>query len=79
MAAVTPLAAASGAALLGCLGPLPVGRQAAAESLTALAAGAAAGLVAWSAGGFTRWRSRGLFAMVIGVAAGAALAARAGR
>lgn len=41
-----------------------------------LATGAVAGLVAWAACGFTRPRSRWLFALAIGVAAGAAVAAR---
>lgn len=73
--AVTPIAAGIGAAVLRCLGPLPSERQAAAESVTALATGAVAAFVAWHACGFTGSRSRWLFAMAIGVAAGAALAA----
>ena len=75
---VTPIAAGIGAAVLGYLGPLTSERRAAAESVMALATGAVAALVAWYACGFTRPRSRWLFAMAIGVAAGAALAVRAG-
>jgi len=59
-----------------CLAPTPM--SAAAESSFSLAAGAATGLVAWWLGGFRRPRSRLFFAMAVGVAAGAVVAAKAG-
>lgn len=45
-----------------------------AESIVALVSGASAGLVGWARGGFELPRSRFLFAMVVGVAAGAVVA-----
>lgn len=77
--ATTPIAAGLGAAVLWLLGELPLERQAAAASIVALATGVAAGLVAWLTCGFTRSRSRWLFAMAIGVAAGATVAACSAR
>ena len=59
-----------------CLAPTPM--SAAADSSLSLAAGAATGLVAWWLGGFRRPRSRLFFAMAVGVAAGAVVAAKAG-
>jgi len=59
-----------------CLAPTQ--RTAAAESILSMAAGAAAGLVAWWLGGFRRPRSRLFFAMAVGVAAAAVVAAKAG-
>jgi hypothetical protein len=59
-----------------CLAPTQ--RSAAVESTLSLAAGAATGLVAWWLGGFRRPRSRLFFAMAVGVAAGAVVAAKAG-
>lgn len=76
--AATPAAAGIGTAVLWFTSPLPVERQAAVASVVSLATGVFAGLVAWLACGFTRSRSRWLFAMAVGVAAGAAVAARHG-
>ena len=76
--ATTPTAAGIAAAVLWFTGPLPVERQAAVASVVALATGVVASLVAWLACGFTRSRSRWLFAMAVGVVAGAAVAARHG-
>ena len=59
-----------------CLAPTPM--SAATASNLSLAAGAATGLVAWWLGGFRRPRSRLFFAMAVGVAAGAVVAAKAG-
>jgi hypothetical protein len=73
-----PYAVVLDATVLWFTGPLPVERQAAVASVVALATGVVAGLVAWLACGFTRTRSRWLFAMAVGVAAGAAVAARHG-
>jgi hypothetical protein len=73
VAAVTvPLAVAAAE----CLGPTP--RTAATASSLSLAAGAAAGLVAWWLGGFQRPRSRLFFAMAVGVAVGSIVAAKPG-
>lgn len=44
------------------------------ESIVALVSGASAGLAGWAWGGFERLRSRFLFAMAVGVAAGAVVA-----
>jgi hypothetical protein len=44
------------------------------ESIVALLSGASAGLAGWAWGGFERPRSRVLFAMTVGVAAGAVVA-----
>jgi len=44
------------------------------ESIVALVAGVSAGLIGWAWGGFVRLRSRFLFAMAVGVAAGAVVA-----
>jgi hypothetical protein len=44
------------------------------ESIVALVSGASAGLAGWAWGGFERPRSRFLFAMAVGVAAGAVVA-----
>jgi len=44
------------------------------ESIVALVSGASAGIVGWIWGGFERPRSRFLFAMAVGVAAGAVVA-----
>jgi hypothetical protein len=74
--ATTPISATIGAAVLLFLGTLPVERNAAAVSAVSLATGVVAGAVAWLTCGLTRSRSRWLFAMAIGVAAGAAVAAR---
>jgi hypothetical protein len=66
-----PLAATIGGLVLRLAGDLPSERMAAAASIVALATGAAAGLTARTTGGFTRPRSRWLFALAVGVAAGA--------
>jgi hypothetical protein len=73
----TTTAAGIGAATLSLAGPLPAHREAAVASVAALATGVVAGLAAWFACTFIRPRSRWLFAMAIGVAAGAAVAAHA--
>ena len=44
------------------------------DSIVALVAGASAGLVGWAWSGFERTRSRFLFAMTVGVAAGTVVA-----
>ena len=53
---------------------LPPEHASQAESIAAIVSGASAGLVGWARGGFKRPRSRLLFAMAVGVAAGAIVA-----
>ena len=57
--------------LISCLPPEHASQT---ESIVALVSGASAGLVGWAWGGFERPRSRFLFAMAVGVAAGAVVA-----
>jgi hypothetical protein len=53
---------------------LPPENASQAESIVALVSGASAGLIGWFWGGFERPRSRFVFAMAVGVAAGAVIA-----
>jgi len=71
---VVPAFVAAGALSFGLTAGLPPAREAQGQSIVALVTGAAAALVAWSRGGFERPRSRFLFAMAVGVAAGALVA-----
>lgn len=74
VAAITvPLAATLGSLVLLLVGDLPRERAAAAASIVALVTGTAAGLTARASGTLTRPRSRWLFALAVGVAAGAAV------
>jgi hypothetical protein len=74
VAAITvPLAATLGSLAILLIGDLPRERVAAAASIVALVTGTAAGLTARATGGLTRPRSRWLFALAVGVAAGAAV------
>lgn len=72
LAVPSTVAAASG--LLALAGPLPPGRTAQIVSITSLVAGITGGLAAFRWGGFNHSRSRLLFAMAVGVAAGAIVA-----
>jgi len=54
--------------------PMPPEHTSQSESIVALGAGVSAGLIGWAWGGFVRLRSRFLFAMAVGVAAGAVVA-----
>lgn len=65
-----PTAVALAAAIRWLVGSQPAGQAAQVESLISLAAGIAVGSVGCCWGGFTRTRSRLLFGMAIGVAAG---------
>lgn len=69
-----PAFVAAGGVALGLVAGLPPGQVAQGQSIVALVTGAAAALVAWSRGGFERPRSRFLFAMAVGVAAGGVVA-----
>lgn len=69
LAVPTTVAIVSG--LLALADNLPTGREAQIVSITSLGTGVTAGLAAWRWGGFGRSRSRLLFAMAVGVAAGA--------
>jgi len=66
-----PACVAVGLGVLRLVPGLPPEHAAQAESVAALACGAGAGLVGWGWGGFACPRSRFLFAMAAGVAAGA--------
>jgi len=68
---VVPLAVVTGVAMLRLASGLPPEHAAQAESVAALGAGVGAALTGWRLGGFVRPRSRFLFGMAIGVAAGA--------
>lgn len=72
-----PVAVVAGLGALRLMGNVPAEHAAQAESIAALAAGGGAALVAAMLGGFERVRSRCLFALAVGVAAGAVVA-RAG-
>lgn len=69
-----PLAVAAGLAGLRLAGNLPPEHASQAESTAALTAGFVAALAGVTLGGFDRPRSRWLFAMAVGVAAGATVA-----
>ena len=66
-----PLAVVAGRAMLRLASGLPSEQAAQAESIAALIAGVGAALTGWWLGGFARPRSRFLFGMAVGVAAGA--------
>jgi len=68
-----PLAVVAGLAMLRLANGLPLEHAAQAESVAALVAGVGAALTGWRLGGFKRPRSRWLFAMAVGVAAGGAV------
>lgn len=68
-----PLAVAAGVVVLRLTGSPPPEHASQADSITALATGAGAALAGLILGGFERPRSRWLFAMAVGVAAGAAI------
>jgi len=75
MALVTiPVAAGIGIAVSQLAAGLPRPHLAQVESLLALAAGASAALAGWRWGGFRRLRSRFVYALSVGVAAGALVA-----
>ena len=69
-----PAFVATGTAALRLGSGLPREHASQAESVVALASGAGAAIVGWAWGGFVRPRSRFLFAMAVGVTAGAAVA-----
>jgi hypothetical protein len=62
-----------GTGALRLISALPPEHASQAKSIVALVFGANAGLVGWAWGGFDRPRSRFLFAMTVGVAAGAVI------
>jgi len=63
-----------GTGALRLVSVLPPEHASQAESIVALVSGASAGLVGWAWGGFEHPRSRFLFAMAVGVVAGAVVA-----
>ena len=69
-----PTLAVVGTGALRLISGLPPEQASQSESIVALVSGASAGLIGWAWGGFERPRSRFLFAMAIGVAAGAVVA-----
>jgi len=69
-----PAAATVGILALGPVRRVPAEQVAQAESIVALATGAAAAVAGLTSGGFEWLRSRWLFAMAVGVAAGAVVA-----
>ncbi len=69
-----PAVVAVGTGALRLISGLPPEHASQSESIVALGSGAGAGLIGWAWGGFDRPRSRFLFAMAIGVAAGAVVA-----
>jgi hypothetical protein len=68
---VVPATVAIASGLLAIAGNLPPGRTAQIVSVTSLVSGITAGLAGYRWGGFSRGRSRLLFAMAVGVTAGA--------
>ena len=68
---VVPATVAIARGLLAIAGNLPPGRTAQIVSVTSLVSGITAGLAGYRWGGFIRGRSRLLFAMAVGVTAGA--------
>jgi hypothetical protein len=69
-----PAFVAIGTGLLRLVWILPTEHASQAESIVALAAGASAAIAGWCLGGFVQPRSRFLFAMAVGVVAGAVVA-----
>ena len=69
-----PAMVAVGTGALRLISGLPPEHASQSESIVALGSGASTGLIGWAWGGFDRPRSRFLFAMAIGVAAGAVVA-----
>ena len=69
-----PTAVGIGIGALRLTSDLPDSRIAQAESVLALVAGTSAALSGWAWGGFTQPRSRFVYAMAVGVAAGALVA-----
>jgi hypothetical protein len=69
-----PACVVIGTGALRLISGLPSEHASQTESIVALAAGAGAGLAGWTWGGFVRPRSRFLFAMAVGVSAGAVVA-----
>ena len=69
-----PAFVALGTGVLWLMSGLPPEHASQMESIVALLAGAVSAAVGWSWGGFVRPRSRFLFAMAVGVAAGAVVA-----
>jgi len=69
-----PVFVVVGTGALRLISGLPPEHASQAESIVALVSGASAGLVGWAWGGFERPRSRLLFAMAVGGAAGAVVA-----
>jgi hypothetical protein len=63
-----------GTGALRLIARLPPEHTSQSESIVALVSGASAGLTGWAWGGLERPRSRFLFAMAVGVAAGAVVA-----
>jgi hypothetical protein len=63
-----------GTGALRLISGLPPEHTSQSESIVALVSGASAGLIGWAWAGFERPRSRFLFAMAVGVAAGAVVA-----
>lgn len=66
-----PVAVVAGLAMLRCVGHSPPEHASQAKSIAALTSGAFAALAGLMLGGFERPRSRWLFAMTVGTAAGA--------
>lgn len=69
-----PAAAGIGIGALRLISDLPHSRISQAESILALVAGAGAALAGWTCGGFRQPRGRFVYAMAVGVAAGALVA-----
>ena len=69
-----PAMVAVGTGALRLISGLPQEHESQSESIVALVSGASAGLIGWAWGGFERPQSRCLFAMAVGVAAGAVVA-----
>ncbi|NDC62715.1 MAG: hypothetical protein EBZ59_01705 [Planctomycetia bacterium] len=71
---IVPTFVAAGGGMVRFIPKLPPEHASQAESIVALMAGAGAALLGWNRCGFVRPRSRFLFAMAVGVAAGAVVA-----
>ena len=74
LTAQLPTLVVVGTGALRLISGLPPEHASQSESIVALVSGAIAGLIGWAWGGFERPRSRCLFAMAVGVAAGAVVA-----